>query len=59
MLLFWGPRPAQGGCIKRTCFSQWFEAQFELDGVAASPVDFVWGTGFAADSPLRARGGVR
>ena len=44
MLLFWGHR---------------FEAQFELDGVAASPVDFVWGTGFAADSPLRARGGVR
>jgi hypothetical protein len=33
--------------------------KFELDGVAASPVDFVWGTGFAADSPLRARGGVR
>jgi hypothetical protein len=44
MLLFWGHR---------------FEAEFELDGVAASPVGFVWGTGIAADSPLRARGGVR
>ncbi len=33
-LFFWGHRPAQDGRITKSCFSQWYEAPFEVDGVA-------------------------
>ncbi|WP_371850733.1 NADAR family protein [Pseudoduganella violaceinigra] len=33
MVLFWGHQPSQDGAIKKTCFSQWFEAEFEVDGI--------------------------
>jgi ribA/ribD-fused uncharacterized protein len=32
MLMFWGHQPSQDGSITKTCFSQWFEASFEVDG---------------------------
>jgi len=32
MLLFWGHQPARNGAITKTCFSQWFEAEFVIDG---------------------------
>lgn len=32
MLLFWGHQPSKDGTISKTCFSQWFEAEFEIDG---------------------------
>lgn len=31
-LLFWGHQPAADRSIGRACFSQWFDASFELDG---------------------------
>ena len=31
-LHFWGHTPAKDGAITRSCFSQWYEAPFELDG---------------------------
>lgn len=33
MVLFWGHQPSRNGAITRTCFSQWFEAAFEIDGI--------------------------
>lgn len=33
MLLFWGHQPARNGAITKTCFSQWFEAEFVIDGI--------------------------
>lgn len=32
-LFFWGHRPSKDGSIGKSCFSQWFEAPFEVDGV--------------------------
>lgn len=31
-LLFWGHRPSAEGAIGKSCFSQWFEASFEVEG---------------------------
>jgi ribA/ribD-fused uncharacterized protein len=31
-LYFWGHRPSTDGTIIKSCFSQWFEASFEVDG---------------------------
>lgn len=31
-LFFWSHRPNLDGSIVKTCFSQWFEASFEIDG---------------------------
>lgn len=33
MVQFWGHQPAKNGAITKTCFSQWFEAAFEVDGI--------------------------
>jgi ribA/ribD-fused uncharacterized protein len=32
-LYFWGHRPRRDGQMSSSCFSQWFEASFEIDGV--------------------------
>jgi ribA/ribD-fused uncharacterized protein len=32
-LFFWSHRPNADGSIGKTCFSQWFEASFEIDGI--------------------------
>jgi hypothetical protein len=32
-LFFWGHRPTQDGFTTKTCFSQWFESAFEVDGI--------------------------
>jgi len=32
-LFFWGHQPPGNGEISSTCFSQWYEASFEIDGV--------------------------
>ena len=32
-LFFWGHRPAKDGVVTKSCFSQWFESPFEIDGV--------------------------
>lgn len=32
-LYFWGHQPTKDGSASKTCFSQWFEAAFEVDGV--------------------------
>lgn len=32
-LYFWGHRPKQVGGVDKSCFSQWFEADFVVDGV--------------------------
>ncbi len=31
-LYFWGYRPSKDGTITKSCFSQWFESPFEVDG---------------------------
>ncbi len=31
-ILFWGHRPTQDGSVSKTCFSQWFEAGFDVNG---------------------------
>lgn len=33
MVQFWGHRPASDGAVSKACFSQWFEAAFEADGL--------------------------
>lgn len=33
MIQFWGHRPARDGAVGKSCFSQWFEAPFQADGV--------------------------
>ncbi len=33
LLLFWGHQPSRDGSVGPECFSQWFAARFELDGV--------------------------
>lgn len=32
-LCFWGHRPSKDGRITKTCFSQWYEAPFRVEGV--------------------------
>lgn len=32
-LFFWGHQPRKDGSIGKTCFSQWFEAPFRLNGI--------------------------
>jgi predicted NAD-dependent protein-ADP-ribosyltransferase YbiA (DUF1768 family) len=32
-LCFWGHHPSKDGNITKTCFSQWFEASFTINGV--------------------------
>ena len=32
-LYFWGHTPKQAHIVDKSCFSQWFPAQFELDGI--------------------------
>ena len=32
-LYFWGHTPKQAHIVDKSCFSQWFSAQFELDGI--------------------------
>lgn len=31
-LLFWGHQPQENGAVGKACFSQWFEAGFDVDG---------------------------
>lgn len=33
MIQFWGHRLAKGGAVTKTCFSQWYQAAFEIDGI--------------------------
>ncbi|WP_373545819.1 NADAR family protein [Chamaesiphon sp.] len=33
-LFFWSHRPNPDGAVGKTCFSQWFEASFEIDGIS-------------------------
>lgn len=33
MLMFWGHQPSRDGTITKTCFSQWFESPFHVDGI--------------------------
>ncbi|KAF1053143.1 MAG: N-glycosidase YbiA [Stenotrophomonas maltophilia] len=30
---FWGHRPKRAGVVDKSCFSQWYEADFQIDGV--------------------------
>jgi ribA/ribD-fused uncharacterized protein len=32
-LFFWSHRPNPDGTIDKTCFSQWFDASFEVNGI--------------------------
>lgn len=32
-LFFWGHQPAKDGSITKTCFSQWWESAFTVDGI--------------------------
>ena len=32
-LFFWGHRPSKDGTITKSCFSQWFESSFKVNGV--------------------------
>lgn len=32
-LFFWGHQPNKDGSIGKSCFSQWWEASFEIDGI--------------------------
>lgn len=31
-VFFWGHRKAQSGAVTSSCFSQWYEAPFEVEG---------------------------
>jgi len=31
-LFFWGHQPNKNGAIGASCFSQWWESSFEIDG---------------------------
>ena len=33
-VFFWGHQPKKDGSIGKTCFSQWFEASFSLNGIS-------------------------
>ena len=32
-LFFWGHQPERDGSVGKSCFSQWFAAPFEVDGI--------------------------
>ena len=32
-LFFWGHQPNKDGSIDKSCFSQWYQASFQIDGV--------------------------
>ncbi len=32
-LMFWGHQPPRDGRVSQSCFSQWFDAGFEIDGI--------------------------
>ncbi len=32
-VLFWGHRPSKDGSVTKTCFSQWYESGFDVDGI--------------------------
>lgn len=32
-VLFWGHQPAKDGAVTKTCFSQWYQSAFTVDGV--------------------------
>lgn len=32
-LFFWGHRPSRDGSITKSCFSQWFDSPFEVEGI--------------------------
>lgn len=38
-LCFWGHRPKRSVEVDKSCFSQWFEADFEIDGVTYSSAE--------------------
>ncbi|MFT3777631.1 MAG: NADAR family protein [Ottowia sp.] len=38
-LYFWGHRPRPDGAPSSSCFSQWYEAPFQLDGVSYSTAE--------------------
>ena len=38
-IFFWGHRPSKDGSITKSCFSQWWECTFEIDGVTYSSAE--------------------
>lgn len=38
-LFFWGHRPSKDGSITASCFSQWWEGEFSVDGVLYSSAE--------------------
>ena len=38
-LYFWGHRPAKAGAVSKSCFSQWYEAPFSVDGTSYSTAE--------------------
>ena len=38
-IFFWGHRPSEDGSITKSCFSQWFDCQFNVDGVEYSTAE--------------------
>lgn len=38
-LYFWGHRPTKAGAVSKSCFSQWYEAQFSVDGMSYSTAE--------------------
>ncbi|MES2264813.1 MAG: NADAR family protein [Pseudomonadota bacterium] len=39
ILMFWGHRPSKDGLITKSCFSQWFETEFHVDGIRYSSAE--------------------
>lgn len=38
-LFFWGHQPAKDGAITKTCFSQWWESPFVVEGITYSTAE--------------------
>lgn len=38
-IFFWGHRPSADGSITKSCFSQWFDCRFTVDGVEYSTAE--------------------
>ena len=38
-LFFWGHQPAKDGTITKSCFSQWWESPFDVDGICYSTAE--------------------
>lgn len=38
-LLFWGHQPNEDGSLSKSCFSQWWIAPFEVDGIACKTAE--------------------